>query len=308
MTKLKEPPPPLDPAVRSRLLRTATYASMTVAISLVITKTWAWYITDSVSMLSSLADSLLDTLASALTFWAVRFSMSPADAEHRFGHGKSEGLAALIQGLIIAGSGMFVCWEAIKRFIWPQMVEQPDTGVAVMVFATIATIALVSYQRYVSVRTGSVAISADAMHYSTDLLVNIAVGTALYISARTNWIFLDPIVGLGVGAFVLYSSVEMVKQSLDILLDREIPDDEREKIRQIALSHPEVLGIHDLRTRNGGTFYIMQFHLDLPPKISLWHSHEILDEVEDEIRRHFPGCELIIHADPLGVIEERDSF
>lgn len=305
---MRRPPPPLDPAVRARLLRSATYASMTVAISLVLAKAWAWYITDSVSMLSSLADSLLDTLASGLTFWAVRYSMSPADAEHRFGHGKSEGLAAMIQGLVIAGSGLFVCWEAIKRFLWPQAVEEPDTGVAVMIAATLATIVLVSYQRYVSRRTGSVAISADAMHYSTDLLVNIAVGTALYISAKTGWMLLDPIVGLGVGAFVLYSSAEMISQSLDILLDREIPDADRDKVRQIALSHPEVLGVHDLRTRNGGTFYILQFHLDLPPRISLWRSHEILDEVEDSIRQAFPDSDIIIHADPLGVTEEKDSF
>ncbi|MBW7930989.1 MAG: cation diffusion facilitator family transporter [Gammaproteobacteria bacterium] len=305
---MRRPPPPLDPAVRARLLRSATYASMTVAISLVLAKAWAWYITDSVSMLSSLADSLLDTLASGLTFWAVRYSMSPADAEHRFGHGKSEGLAALIQGLIIAGSGLFVCWEAIKRFVWPQAVEEPDTGVAVMVAATLATIALVSYQRYVSRRTGSVAISADAMHYSTDLLVNIAVGTALYISAKTGWMLLDPVVGLGVGAFVLNSSAAMIMQSLDILLDHEIPDADRDKVRQIALAHPEVLGVHDLRTRNGGTFYILQFHLDLPPRISLWRSHEILDEVEDSIRQAFPDSDIIIHADPLGVTEEKDSF
>lgn len=305
---MRRPPPPLDPAVRARLLRSATYASMTVAISLVLAKAWAWYITDSVSMLSSLADSLLDTLASGLTFWAVRYSMSPADAEHRFGHGKSEGLAAMIQGLVIAGSGLFVCWEAIKRFLWPQAVEEPDTGVAVMIAATLATIVLVSYQRYVSRRTGSVAISADAMHYSTDLLVNIAVGTALYISAKTGWMFLDPVVGLGVGAFVLYSSVAMIAQSLDILLDREIPDADREKVRQIALSHPEVLGVHDLRTRNGGTFFILQFHLDLPPRISLWRSHEILDEVEDSIRQAFPDSDIIIHADPLGITEEKDSF
>lgn len=305
---MKRPPPPLDPAVRARLLRSATYASMTVAIGLVLTKAWAWYLTDSVAMLSSLADSFLDTLASGLTFWAVRYSMSPADAEHRFGHGKSEGLAALIQGMVIAGSGLFVCWEAIKRFVWPQAVEEPDTGVTVMIVATVATIALVSYQRYVSRRTGSVAISADAMHYSTDLLVNIAVGAALYVSARTGWTLLDPVVGLGVGAFVLYSSAEMISRSLDILLDGEIPDADRERVRQIALAHPEVLGIHDLRTRNGGTFYILQFHLDLPPRISLWRSHEILDEVEDSIRLAFPDADVIIHADPLGVTEEKDAF
>ncbi|MCC7330111.1 MAG: cation diffusion facilitator family transporter [Gammaproteobacteria bacterium] len=302
------PAPPIDPAQRARLLRSVTYASMSVALSLVIAKTWAWYATDSVSMLSSLADSLLDTLASGLTFWAVRYSMSPPDAEHRFGHGKSEGLAALIQALIIAGSGLFVCAEAVQRFIAPQPVEQAEMGVLVMVGATLATIVLVSYQRYVSRRTGSVAIGADALHYSTDLLVNIGVGTALYVSARTDWLLLDPVVGLVVGGYVLLSSVQMVSQSLDILLDREIPDTDRERVRELALAHPEVLGLHDMRTRHGGAHYILQFHLELPPGISLWHSHEILDAVEERIRQEYPGCEIIIHADPLGIAELKDPF
>lgn len=302
------PAPPIDPAQRARLLRSVTYASMSVAVSLVIAKTWAWYATDSVSMLSSLADSLLDTLASGLTFWAVRYSMSPPDAEHRFGHGKSEGLAALIQALIIAGSGLFVCAEAVQRFIAPQPVEQAEMGVLVMVGATLATVVLVSYQRYVSRRTGSVAIGADALHYSTDLLVNIGVGTALYVSARTDWLLLDPVVGLVVGGYVLLSSVQMVSQSLDILLDREIPDTDRERVRELALAHPEVLGLHDMRTRHGGAHYILQFHLELPPGISLWHSHEILDAVEERIRQEYPGCEIIIHADPLGIAELKDPF
>jgi len=302
------PAPPIDPAQRARLLRSVTYASMSVALSLVIAKTWAWYATDSVSMLSSLADSLLDTLASGLTFWAVRYSMSPPDAEHRFGHGKSEGLAALIQALIIAGSGLFVCAEAVQRFIAPQPVEQAEMGVLVMVGATLATVVLVSYQRYVSRRTGSVAIGADALHYSTDLLVNIGVGTALYVSARTDWLLLDPVVGLVVGGYVLLSSVQMVSQSLDILLDREIPDTDRERVRELALAHPEVLGLHDMRTRHGGAHYILQFHLELPPGISLWHSHEILDAVEERIRQEYPGCEIIIHADPLGIAELKDPF
>jgi len=302
------PAPPIDPAQRARLLRSVTYASMSVAVSLVIAKTWAWYATDSVSMLSSLADSLLDTLASGLTFWAVRYSMSPPDAEHRFGHGKSEGLAALIQALIIAGSGLFVCAEAVRRFIAPQPVEQAEMGVLVMLGATLATIVLVSYQRYVSRRTGSVAIGADALHYSTDLLVNIGVGTALYVSARTDWLLLDPVVGLVVGGYVLLSSVQMVSQSLDILLDREIPDTDRERVRELALAHPEVLGLHDMRTRHGGAHYILQFHLELPPGISLWHSHEVLDAVEERIRQEYPGCEIIIHADPLGIAELKDPF
>ncbi len=299
---------PLDPAQRARLIRSATYASMTVALALVVAKAWAWLATDSVSLLSSLADSVLDTLASALTFWAVRYSLSPADAEHRFGHGKSEGLAALIQSLIIAASGLFVCKEAIQRLLDPQPIQRPESGLLVILAATLATVLLVGYQRYVSRRTGSIAIGADAMHYTMDILVNLSVGVAVILTAWTGWAMVDPLVGLGVAAYILFGASQMATQSLDILLDREIPEEDRQRVMAIALAHPEVLGLHDMRSRHGGAHYIVQFHLDLARDISLWRGHVILDEVEDQIRAEYPGCEIIIHADPLGIAESKDTF
>jgi ferrous-iron efflux pump FieF len=300
--------PIIEPKRRERLIRAATYASVSVALVLVLAKAWAWQVTDSVSLLSSLADSLLDVLASALTFWAVRYSLSPADAEHRFGHGKSEGLAALVQGLIICASALFVCREAILRFIEPREIARPEFGLVVLLTATAATVVLVSYQRYVSSRTGSLAIGADAMHYTADVLVNLSVALAMVLTAWTGWSLLDPLVGLAVAAYILYGAYGMVSESLDVLLDREIPDADRRRVEQIAREHPEVLGVHDIRTRHGGAHYIVQFHLDLNAQISLWRSHEIMDEVESRIRAEFPGCEIIIHADPLGIREMRDPF
>lgn len=297
-----------DAEKRAWLMRSATYASITVALTLVAAKTWAWLATDSVAMLSSLADSLLDTLASLLTFLAVRYSLSPADAEHRFGHGKSEGLAALVQGLIIVASGLYVCSEAIGRLVDPQPIQRPEAGLLVIIGATLATVLLVGYQRYVSRRTGSIAIGADAMHYTVDILVNLSVGAAVILTAWTGWRLMDPLVGLGVAAYILIGAFRMVAQSLDILLDREIPESDRHRIQEIALAHPEVLGLHDMRTRHGGSHYIVQFHLDLGRDISLWRSHEILDEVEEQIRSEYPACEIIIHADPLGIREAKDGF
>lgn len=300
--------PTIDPQRRERLIRTATYASLTVALVLVGAKAWAWRVTDSVSLLSSLADSLLDVLASGLTFWAVRFSLSPADPEHRFGHGKSEGLAALVQSLIIGASALFVCSEAVQRLLDPQEIARPEVGLIVLIAATAATVLLVSFQRYVSSRTGSIAISADAMHYTADVLVNLSVALAMVLTAWTGWAIMDPLVGLGVAAYILYGAYGMATESLDVLLDREIPDADRHRIEQVARQHPDVLGVHDMRTRHGGAHYIVQFHLDLNPQISLWRSHEIMDEVETTIRAEFPGCEIIIHADPVGIRETRDPF
>lgn len=300
--------PPLAPARRARLIKAATYASVTVAVILVAIKTWAWRETDSVSLLSSLADSLLDVLASLLTFWAVRFSLSPADAEHRFGHGKSEGLAALFQSVIISASGAYVCYEAIRRIIVPEPISHAGTGIVVIVASLGATVALVLFQRHVSRQTGSVAIAADAMHYRTDLAVNLSVLAALALTAWTGIQLLDPLVGLGVAAYILWGAFGIASQSLDILLDREIPDEDRDRIRALALEHPAVLGFHDMRTRHGGANYIVQFHLELDPAMSLTRTHVILDEVEDRIRAAYPGCEIIIHPDPLGFAEPRDEF
>jgi ferrous-iron efflux pump FieF len=128
------------------------------------------------------------------------------------------------------------------------------------------------------------------------------------LTAWTGWRLVDPLVGLGVAAYILAGAFRVASQSLDILLDREIPDADRERVREIAVTHPDVMGLHDLRTRHGGAHFIVQFHLDLPREISLWRSHEILDEVEDSIRSEYPGCEIIIHADPHGISESKDEF
>jgi len=293
---------------RAALMRSATWASLAVAVSLVVAKAWAWRATHSVSVLSSLADSALDVLASLLTFWAVRFSLSPADGEHRFGHGKSEGLAALLQSAIVTGSGLLVGLEAVRRLLAPAPVERPATGIAVIVASTVVTLALLAWQRHVSRATGSVAIAADALHYRTDLVVNLSVVAGVALAAWTGLVQADPVVGLGVAAYLAWGAWGIAARSLDILLDREIPDEDRQRIRDLALRHDKVLGFHDLRTRHGGSGYIVQFHLELDEGTTLVETHRILDEVEDWIAAAYPGCEIIIHPDPLGFAERRDRF
>lgn len=295
-------------ADRSRLVRSASTASVAVAALLVGLKTWAWFNTGSVSLLSSLADSLLDVAASLLTFWAVRFSLSPPDAEHRFGHGKSEGLAALLQALVIGGSGVFVCVQAIDRLIRPAPIQSPAVGIGVVLVATVLSLALVAYQRWVAKRTGSVAIEGDSLHYGSDIAVNLSVAAAIALVTVTGWNAIDPLTGLAVALWIFYSSWQLGGRALDILLDREIPDADRDRIRAIALGHPDVLGVHDLRTRHGGANFIVQFHLDLERDTTLVRAHEIQDEIEDRIRAEYRGCEIIIHADPCGIAERRDSF
>ena len=312
MTKPQQPQRPAsridNAARRDRLMRSATYASVAVALSLVIAKAWAWRATDSVSVLSSLADSFLDVLASLLTFWAVRFSLSPADLEHRFGHGKSEGLVALVQSAIISLSGFFVAFEAVNRLRSPESISRPLAGITIIAISTVITLALLGWQRYVSRETGSVAIAADALHYRTDLLVNLGVvaGVAIASATQLNWV--DPLVGLAVAVYLAWGAWSIAAHSLDILLDREIPDADRARIRELATRHDQVLGFHDLRTRHGGAGYIVQFHLELKADSTLVETHKILDEVEGWIDAAYPGCEIIIHPDPAGYAERRDRF
>jgi ferrous-iron efflux pump FieF len=298
----------LSATQRTLLIKTASYASLGVALSLVLLKAWGWQETSSVSLLSSLADSILDVFASAITFWAVRYSLSPADAEHRFGHGKSEGLAALIQALIIAGSGLYVCYEAISRIFSPQQIMEPEIGLGVIIIATAATVFLVGLQRYVGKKTSSVAISADAVHYQSDVLINLGVGIAIILTSWTGFAIIDPLVGLIIAIVVLNSAFDIANRSLQILLDHEIPLEARQTIEAMALAHPDVRGFHDMKTRFGGNHYIVQFHLEMEPDITLLRTHVILDEVEAEIGQRYPGCEILIHADPLGFAERRDNF
>lgn len=287
-------------AVRARLLRLATYASVSTATILVALKAWAWQITDSVSLLSSLADSGLDVLASLITFFAVRVSLKPADQEHRFGHGKAEGLAALAQSVIITASAAYVLIETIDRILNPADVERATLGITVMLISVALTLALVSVQRYVRKRTESAAIAADAMHYKTDLLINLGVAVAIAVSTLPGGRVADPLVAAAVMAYLLFGVWKIARQALDILMDREIPDEDRERIARLAESHPRVHDIHDLKTRHGGSNYIVQFHVLLDSSLSLAEAHVILDDVEDRIRAEFPGCELLLHPDPEG--------
>ena len=290
------------------LVRSASIASLLVASTLIVLKYYGWVTTNSVSLLGSLADSLIDFLASVFVFVAISYSLLPADAKHRFGYGKSEGLAAFVQSLLIGISGIYVCFEAIKRLLNPSQINQPSIAIWIILVSIGLTLALVMYQKYVVKKSKSTAIESDQYHYLTDTYINLSVLFSIAITGWTRFVFTDALVGLLISGVVLYTSVTLLKKSFKILLDQEIQSDDRDRIREIALDHPKVLGFHDLRTRDTGRKYIIQFHLELDPNMSLLESHEITDEVTDNVLKLYPDSELIIHTDPLGIDEERDPF
>jgi len=291
-----------------RLMQLAGAASVSVATALVGLKGWAWGATGSVALLSSLADSVLDLFASLVTFMALRVAAAPADREHRFGHGKSEAIAGLAQSLLITASAFYVGYQAVRRLLEPAQIMAPRIGVGVMVVSLGLTIALVVFQRFVIRKTRSLAIGADALHYEADILTNLAVLFAIGGNYWLGWYATDPILGLVVVGLILASVRKIAVVALDVLLDRELPGEARGSIREIATEHPDVRGVHDIRTRSSGVAEFIQLHLELDPQLTLSAAHRISDQVEQAIKRRFPRAEIIIHADPVGINEPRDSF
>ncbi len=291
-----------------QLRRRATYASVAVALLLIAVKFVAWLATGSVALLSSLIDSLLDAAASIVNLVAVRHAMTPADREHRFGHGKAEPLAVLGQSAFITGSAVLLLAEAVRRIMWPVAVENTPVGLAVMVFSLAVTVVLVRYQRHVVRRTGSIAITADELHYRSDLILNGSVIAALILGSLLGLPILDPLFGAAIGVWIIYSAVRLARLSLTQLMDQELPDDQRENIRGIAQSHPHVSSAHDLRTRVAGPTAFIQIHLEMDGAMSLTQAHQVSDEVEANLRAAYPNAEIIVHQDPEGVEEPRSNF
>ena len=300
--------PQIDPERARLLMRRATNLAVAAAALMIVGKLGAWLATDSVSILSSLADSVMDVLASLINLYAVRQALQPPDREHRFGHGKAEPLAGLGQALFISASAIFLIVEAVGRILEPEPIARAPVGIGVMVFATIVTMALVTYQRRVVRLTGSTAIRADALHYASDILMNIGVIAALALAMTVGWGLADPIIALVIAAVIIHAAVRVARSAIQQLMDREFPEQDRERIRQIVLEHPDVLNCHDLRTRRSGIDSFIQVHVEMDSSLTLLRAHEISDDVEARIRKVFPHAEVLIHADPEGIEEPMPSF
>jgi len=289
-------------------MRQATYASVTVAATLIVAKLVIWDMSDSVALLSSLIDSTLDVMASLISLFAVRQALMPADKEHRFGHGKAESLAALGQSLFVGGSAVFLVFEAGGRVLRPQEIDNGIAAISVMVLSLVMTLVLVQFQRFVIKETGSMAIAADSLHYTADLLVNGGIIIGLIAVTAFGWTLADPLVALAVALYLIITAWRIALCAMDMLMDREFDDSAREEIHSIILSHPEVKSMHDLRTRSAGVHSFIQLHLELDGDLSLSEAHRISDEVEKLVSAKFENAEILIHEDPEGLDEYRSDF
>jgi len=285
---------------RANLTTRAAAASSALAITLIAFKAYAALQTSSMAMLGSLADSTLDLVASLIVFLAVRVAATPADHEHRFGHGKAEALAALVQVIIITISAIFIGFRAVQRLLAGAETSDAELGIGVSIVAILLTIALITYQRHVVRRTGSLAIGTDRLHYSSDLLLNGSVIVALGLDQYAGLTGADAVFGLLIALWLLWGAWSASSHALDQLMDREWPDELRDRFLAAAKEYPELSGLHDFRTRSSGTHYFAQFHVWVPADWTVQQAHDRLDAVEEALQERFPGTEILIHVDPEG--------
>jgi ferrous-iron efflux pump FieF len=242
----------------------------------------------------------MDFSLSVMNFFAIRHALTPADEEHRFGHGKAEALAALVQGAMLSLAALFLVYEAILAILDPVAISRSDVGIGVMLFSIVLTAGLVLVQRQVAKTTQSIAISADSAHYAGDVIINIGVIAALVLSGQFGVPYADPVFGVLIALILFRSAWQIFAGAADQLMDRELDDEEREEIKKILLSHPQVRGIHDLRTRRAGLNCFIQCHIELDGRMSLSAAHTISDAAEAMVIAKFPGAEVLLHQDPEG--------
>ncbi len=281
----------------------AALASVSTALFLLGLKAFAAYHTGSVAMLGSLADTVLDFIASLVTLYGVRLAALPADPEHRFGHGKAEALVALFQVGLISFSAFGIGYRAVERLMEGQTTADAEYGIAVSLIAIAVTLALLFYQRSIIRRTSSVAIEADHVHYQSDVLLNLSVIAALVLDQYLGLTGADPLFGVAIALWLLRGAWKASSRAIDQLMDREWPDEKRDRFIEVAARHPELRGIHDLRTRTSGSHDFVQFHVWVDPQMTVAEAHKVMEEMEQKLAREFPGAEVLIHLDPEGQVD-----
>lgn len=293
-----------DLQARARLTRSAALASITMTLLLMVMKVWAVLRTDSTAMLGSLADTGLDLVASVATLVGVWIAAQPADREHRFGHGKAEALAAMFQVVLISLSAFGLAFRGVSHLIAGERVAAANEGIAVSLIAIAATFVLLWWQRRVIRSTNSLAIKTDNVHYKSDLFLNLGVIAALVLDRYLGIAGADPFVGLAIALWLGWGAFRASSEAIDHLMDKEWPDEKRDQFLAVLAKHPELKGVHDLRTRTSGAHDFVQFHAMVNGDMTVAEAHRVMDELEERIEGEFPGVEVLIHPDPEGLVNE----
>ena len=290
----------------SRWVTLASTAAVVTATLLILGKLIAWLMTDSSSLLASLTDSFMDVSASIINLLAIRYALAPADEEHRFGHGKAESLAGLIQSAFISGSALLLMMHGISSMLNQVPVVRLEAGIWVSAGSIRLTLLLVSFQSLVIRKTNSVAIKADMLHYRSDLLLNAGVLLALVLAGQ-GWHWADGLFAILIGLFLVWGAAHIGYESVQALLDRQLPEEEQARIMALCCAVEGVHGVHDLRTRQSGPTRFVQLHLELDDQLPLVKAHQIADEAELAVRQSFERMEVIIHMDPISVLTKEQQ-
>lgn len=296
----------LSEDAKNKLIKIAGYCAVITALIVIICKLLGWFITDSLSILSSCVDSVLDIAASLFNLVAIHFSMQPPDKEHRFGHQKVGDIAVLTQSILFCLSGVILMTLSIRKFFNPSPITQGSMGITIMLICTVVTLFLLLFQKYVISKTKSNIIKADHLHYLVDLLTNILTICSIFLSSYFDITIIDPIFAFIIAIYIFFGATKLLKQAFDNLTDREFPEEERQVIKQAIMSNAKVLGFHDLKTRFAGQKPFIQVHIELDGNLTLYESHDIICQVEASILKIIPEAEIIIHQDPAGVSESID--
>ena len=295
-------------AAHGDLTRSAALASVAMALTLVGLKIWAAWTTGSTAMLGSLADTALDLFASIITLFGVRYAAMPADDQHRFGHGKAEALAAMVQLMLISVSAIWIGWRSVERWLAGAVTAEAEYGIGVSVIAIVLTLCLLAWQRRVVARTGSVAIATDSLHYQSDVALNLAVIVALVLDGMLGLRGADPLFGIGIALWLLWGAWRSTADVLDQLLDREWPVERKRALLDALADFPQARTIHLLKTRTSGAQEFVQFHLWFPRNTSIAVAHDVMVQMEARIGALVPGVEVMIHAEPEDDILEELGY
>jgi len=293
----------LTSAETAALTRRVTLLSVATAAILVTIKTIAWIASGSMALLASMADSGLDLIASLVTAFAVRWAATPPDAEHRFGHGKAEAFASLLQAGLVFASAALIVREAIDQFANPRPLQHGGWAVSVMAVSTVLTLLLVAAQSRVLRQTSSVAVAGDRAHYLSDLASNVIALAGIAAAAWLGIAGFDAAAAIIVAALLLWSAIGVFREAANQLMDHELPNDQRAEIVRLASADPRLTDVHQLRTRASGPYVHMQMHVALDPDLTLEAAHEVIVAAEKRILEAFPAADIIIHADPRGRAE-----
>lgn len=293
----------LTPAQGAVLTRRVTMLSVGTASVLAVLKLVVWLMSGSVAVMASMADSALDLVASLATFFAVRYAVAPPDREHRFGHGKAEAFASLMQAGLVFASAALIGREAVARLLHPAPIAQEGWAIAVMIVSMILTFALIRAQGEVLRRTSSVAVAGDRAHYFSDLASNLAALVGIAGVAFLGINGLDAVAGLLIAALLVWGAISVFREAAAQLMDRELPEEERLEIVRLMTEDPRLTDVHQLRTRASGPYVHIQMHVDLDPELTLDVAHHVIVEAERRLLAAFPSADIIIHADPRGRAE-----